>query len=221
MKFFLDTANLDDIKFWKKYNLVDGVTTNPTLLSKEKLSPTKQIEKISKIISGPVSVQVTKNTPEEIVNQAYKFLKIRKNIIIKVPANRAGYIASMKLKSKKIKLNVTLGFDSSQFAIFARLNVDYFSMILGKTEDWGFKNLESVQKAIQIKKNYKLKTKILVASIRSAEHFSQSLHSGADVLTVPPSTWEKIFRNKYSELGLLNFKKDWNKINKRLKKNYE
>ena len=221
MKFFLDTANLDDIRFWKKYNLVDGVTTNPTLLSKEKLSPTKQIEKISKIISGPVSVQVTKNTPEEIVNQAYKFLKIRKNIIIKVPANRAGYIASMKLKSKKIKLNVTLGFDSSQFAIFARLNVDYFCMILGNTEDWGIKNLERDQKAIQIKKNYKLKTNILVASIRSTEHFNQSLHSGADVLTVPPSTWEKVFRNKYSELGLLNFKKDWNKINKRLKKNYE
>ena len=87
-----------------------------------------------------------------MLNQAYKFLKIRKNIIIKVPANRAGYIASMKLKNKKIKLNVTLGFDSSQFAIFARLNMDYLYDILGKTEDWGFKNLESVQKSNSNKK---------------------------------------------------------------------
>ena len=221
MKFNLDTANINDKKFWKKFNLVDGVTTNPSLLSKENQSPIEQVKKISKIVKGPISVQVTKSLPEEIIIQANKFTKIAKNIIVKVPANQAGYLASLQLKNKKIKLNVTLGFDPSQFAVFAKLNVDYFSMILGKTEDWGFKNLESVQKAIQIKKNYKLKTKILVASIRSTEHFNQSLHSGADVLTVPPSTWEKVFRNKYSELGLLNFKKDWNKINKRLKKNYE
>jgi len=221
MKFFLDTANIDKINFWKKFNLVDGVTTNPSLLSKEKLSPIEQIKKISKIVKGPISVQVTKNLPEEIVAQANKFTKIAKNIIVKVPANETGYLASLKLKNKQIKLNVTLGFDPSQFAVFAKLNVDYFSMILGKTEDWGFKNLENINKAIQIKNNYKLKTKILVASIRSVEHFNQSLCSGADVLTVPPSTWDKIFKNEYSELGLSSFQKDWEKINKNLKKNYE
>ena len=142
---FLDTCSINEIKKWSNFNLVDGVTTNPSLLSKEKKETTQQLKEICSIVKGPVSAQVTKTTNEEMIKQALKFIKISKNIIIKLPANEEGFLADKFLKKKKIKLNITVGFNASQIIPFGKINVDYFSLILGKTEDWGFSNEETIK----------------------------------------------------------------------------
>ena len=126
MFFFLDTASLKQIQIWKKINLVDGVTTNPTLLSKEGLEPIDQLKAICKLVNGPVSAQVTEIKAENMIKQAYQLKKISKNIVIKLPSNLEGFLAAKVLTKKKIKTNITLGFDPSQIIAFARLNVTYF-----------------------------------------------------------------------------------------------
>ena len=221
MKFFLDTCSINEIKKWSNFNLVDGITTNPSLLSKEKKEPTQQLKEICSIVKGPVSAQVTKTTNKEMIKQALKFVKISKNIIIKLPANEEGFLAAKFLKKKKIKLNITVGFNASQIIPFGKINVDYFSLILGKTEDWGFSNEETIKTTKKILINIKSKTKLLLASIRNEDHLTKSIINGADVLTVPPTTWEKVFNNKYSNLALDTMHSDWKTIPKKDKKKYE
>ena len=221
MKFFLDTSSIKEIKKWSKYNLVEGVTTNPSLLSKEKNDPINQLKKICSIVKGPVSAQVTKKKEVEMINQAMNLRKISKNIIIKLPANDQGFLAAKYLKKKKFKLNITVGFNPSQIIPFAKINVEFFSLILGKTEDWGFSNLESITKSKMIIKSLNSKTKLLLASIRNEDHLCNSITNGADAITVPPSTWEKVFINKYSSLAINTMLNDWNKLSLSNRKKYE
>ena len=221
MKFFLDTCSLKEIKKWSQYNLVEGVTTNPSLLSKEKNETTNQLKRISSIVKGPVSAQVTEDNHEKMIKQAIKLKKISKNIIIKLPANNEGFLAAKFLKKKKIKINVTVGFNPSQIIPFAKIDIDYFSLILGKTEDWGFSNFDSIAKSKDILKSINSKTKLLLASIRNEDHLIKSIVNGADIITVPPTTWEKVFNNKYTKLALKGMSEDWAKISINDKKNYE
>ena len=221
MKFFLDTCSINEIKKWKQFDLVEGVTTNPSLLSKQKNETTSQLRKICSIVNGPVSAQVTEINCENMIKQAINLKKIAKNIIIKIPATEDGYLAARFLKKIKIKINVTVGFNPSQIVPFAKINVDYFSLILGKTEDWGFSNVDSIMKSKRIIKSLNSKTKLLLASIRNEDHLIDSITNGADVLTIPPKTWEKIFKNKYSKLALDNMHNDWQLIPKKDKKKYD
>lgn len=221
MKFFLDTCSINEIKKWKQFDLVEGVTTNPSLLSKQKNETTSQLRKICSIVNGPVSAQVTEINCENMIKQAINLKKIAKNIIIKIPATEDGYLAARFLKKIKIKINVTVGFNPSQIIPFAKINVDYFSLILGKTEDWGFSNVDSIMKSKRIIKSLNSKTKLLLASIRNEDHLIDSITNGADVLTIPPKTWEKIFKNKYSKLALDNMHNDWQLIPKKDKKKYD
>jgi transaldolase len=221
MKLFLDTCSIEDIKKWKQFNFVEGVTTNPTLLSKQKNEPTSQLSEICSIVNGPVSAQVTEIKCENMIKQAISLKKIAKNIIIKLPATEDGYLAAKFLKIKKIKINVTVGFNPSQIIPFAKINVDYFSLILGKTEDWGFSNVESIMKSKKIIKSLNSKTKLLLASIRNEDHLIDSITNGADILTIPPTTWEKIFKNKYSKLALDGMLNDWQLIPKKNKRKYD
>ncbi len=221
MKFFLDTCSINEIRKWKQFDLVEGVTTNPSLLSKQKNETTSQLRKICSIVNGPVSAQVTEINCENMIKQAINLKKIAKNIIIKIPATEDGYLAAKFLKKIKIKINVTVGFNPSQIVPFAKINVDYFSLILGKTEDWGFSNVDSIMKSKRIIKSLNSKTKLLLASIRNEDHLIDSITNGADVLTIPPKTWEKIFKNKYSKLALDNMHNDWQLIPKKDKKKYD
>jgi transaldolase len=221
MQFFLDTASIEQIKIWKEKGLVDGVTTNPTLLSKEGLEPVDQLKAICKIIKGPVSAQVTETKAKKMIQQASQLKKISKNIIIKLPSTIEGLLAAKVLTKKKIKTNITLGFDPSQIIAFARLNVTYFSLILGKTEDWGFSNVISISETKKIINNLNSKTKLLVASIRNTTHLKESILNGADVLTVPPSTWAEVYKNKYTVIGENDFQKNWISLPKGLRKKYE
>ena len=221
MKFFLDTASLDDIKHWKKCNLVEGVTTNPTLLSKFNDDAKNRLKKISKIVKGPVSAQVTYQNCEKMVKQGLQLKKISKNIIIKLPANFEGFKAAKILKDKKIKINITVGFEPAQIISFAKINVDYFSLIYGKAEDWGFSNLKSINDTKEILKKINSKTKLLVASLRNPSQLKDAILNGADLVTVPPSTWNMVFNNKYSKLASEIFSKDWKSLSKINKIKYE
>ncbi len=221
MKYFLDTSSLYEIKKWLKYDVVDGITTNPSLISKEKSDPIKLIKEICKIVRGPVSVQVTSINSDEMIRQAHKFKKISKQVVIKLPANKQGYVAAKYLKSKNFKINITVGFNPTQLIPFAKLNVDYFSLILGKTEDWGFSNKKSITQSKKILADMNVKTKLLLASIRNEDHLIDAIEGEAEIVTIPPSTWEKIFENKYTKLALEGMSKDWKQISKNFRKKYE
>ncbi len=221
MKFFLDTSSIKEIRKWSEYNLVQGVTTNPSLLSKEKNETTNQLKRICSIVKGPVSAQVTEVKHINMIQQAMRLKNISKNIIIKLPANNEGFLAAKFLKKKKIKINVTVGFSPAQIIPFAKINVDYFSLILGKTRDWGFSNLGSIAKSKNILKLINSKTELLLASIRNEDDLINSIINGADVITVPPTTWKSIFSNKFSKLAINSMLKDWSNLSKNNRKKYE
>lgn len=221
MKFFLDTASIKEIKKWSEYNLVQGVTTNPSLLSKEKNETTSQLKKICSIVKGPVSAQVTKVKHINMIKQAMSLKNISKNIVIKLPPNNEGFLAAKFLKKKKIKINVTASFSPAQIISFARINVDYFSLILGKTRDWGFSNLNSIAKSKNILKLMNSKTELILASVRNEDDLINSIINGADVVTVAPSAWEKTFNNKFSKLTIKAMLKDWSNLSRNNRKKYE
>lgn len=221
MKFFLDTASLSEIIFWNNLGLVDGVTTNPSLLSKNNNNPIKSLKEITKIVKGPVSAQVTFDNHLKMIKQGLNLSKISKNIVIKLPANLEGLKAAIELKKKKKKINVTVGFDPSQIIAFSRLNVDYFSLIYGKTEDWGFSNLKSIEETKKILLKIGSKSKLLVASLRNPTQLKNAIIYGADIVTVPPSTLKMTYSNKYSRLAIKNMMLDWSKVKGNHKKIYE
>lgn len=223
LKFFLDTASIDEINYWNKFGLVDGVTTNPSLLAKEDSDPIKILREISKITKGDVSAQVTETSEEDIIEQAlYLKDKVKKNnIVIKIPCTKDGILASKKLVKNKIKLNITLGFDPAQILFFRNINITYFSFIIGKIEDYNKSNIENIAKLSLMIKTMNLKAKLLSASIRNSSHLINAIKGGSDIITVPPSTWSKILENEYSAEGLKDFLNNWKKLSKIERQKYE
>ncbi len=221
LKFFLDTASIDQIIFWKKFGLVNGVTTNPTLLSKEGSDSIKTIKEICKIVNGDVSAQVTKHDAKNMIEQA-KFLKsIHKNIVIKLPCTLTGIEVAQILAKKKFKLNITLGFDPAQLSVFKDINITYFSFIIGRVEDFGESNIENIPILKSMIKKLNPKIKFLAASIRNSTQLLSAATNGADVITVPPSTWEKIYKNKFTIDGEKSFKESWEKLPISIRNKYE
>ena len=218
-KFFLDTASLDEIKFWQQFNLVDGVTTNPKLLSIEKKDPYSHLKAICKIVKGPVSAQLTKIDLDEMYRQGLKLSQISKNIIVKVPLIENGVKVAKLLSKKKIKLNITLGFDPAQIIFFKDININYFSFIIGRVEDFGKSNMNNIKELRRIIDKLKKKPKLLSASIRNSDHLIKAINEGSDIITVPPSTWHKILKNEYSISGQNDFLASWFELKKIYKKN--
>ena len=222
MKFFLDTASVDQILFWTKFGFVQGVTTNPTLLSKESSDPIKAIKEICKIVEGDVSAQVTEKDPKDMIEQA-KYLKSinKKKIVIKLPCTLDGIRAAKVLGSKNYKINITLGFNPAQISAFKNINISYFSFIIGRVEDFEDSNIDNIPLVRTMIKNLNPKIKFLAASIRNANHLVSVVTNGADVITVPPTTWESIYNNKYTIDGEKSFMESWNKLPYKARKNYE
>lgn len=221
MKFFLDTASIDKINYWKKFDLVQGVTTNPTLLSKEGNDSVKVIKQICKIVNGDISAQVTEKEPLNMIEQA-KFLKsIDKKIVIKLPCTLNGITAAKVLAKKKYKINITLGFDPAQFAVFREISITYFSFIIGRVEDFGDSNISNIPILKNMIKNINPKVKFLAASIRNSSQLLQAATNGADVITVPPTTWEKVFKNKYTLDGEKSFLESWKTLPISARQTYE
>jgi len=213
MKFFVDTANIDEIIELSEMGLVDGVTTNPSLIYKSGKDFKEVIKDIAKIISGPISAEVTSLDKAEMINQGIELSKIANNIVIKVPLTKHGLIACRTLSKKSIKVNVTLCFSSSQALLAAKMGASYVSPFIGRLDDISNEGLNLIEEIITIYSNYPntLNTEVLVASIRSSLQVSQVAQMGADVATIPPKIIKQMIKHPLTDIGLDSFMEDWKK----------
>lgn len=217
MKLFIDTANLADIEKAHSYGVLDGVTTNPTLLSKEGGDPSLQLKKITDLVKGPVSAEVTALDKDAMVSQAAELVKIAPNIVIKIPCTTEGLAATKELSASGVKTNLTLCFSSSQALLAAKAGATYISPFVGRLDDISCEGMELVADIRLIYDNFSLKTEIIVASIRHPVHFIQAARIGADIATVPFSVIEKLMQHPLTAAGIERFLQDWKKLNDNLK----
>lgn len=213
MKIFIDTANLDEIKKAKALGLVDGVTTNPTLLAKEGEETETLIRKISEVVKGPVNVEVTGTTCEEMVKEAREMAAWGDEIVIKIPINHEGLKTVKALSSEGILTNVTLIFSASQAILAAKAGATYVCPFLGRLDDIGFNGLELIQQIKGIYENYdEIKTQIIVASIRNPIHVIEAAMMGAEIVTIPPAIIEQMVKHPLTDRGIAQFLEDAKKI---------
>ena len=213
MKFFVDTANIDEISELSEMGVVDGVTTNPSLIYKSGRDFKEVIKEIARIVSGPISAEVTSLDKNEMIEQGLELSKIANNIVIKVPITEHGLIACKNLSKKSIKVNVTLCFSSSQALIAAKMGATYISPFIGRLDDISNEGLNLIEEIITIYNNYpdRLSTEVLVASIRSPLQVVQVAQMGADVATIPPKIIKQMIKHPLTDIGLNSFMEDWKK----------
>jgi transaldolase len=213
MKFFVDTANIDEISELSEMGVVDGVTTNPSLIYKSGRDFKEVIKEIARIVSGPISAEVTSLDKNEMIDQGLELSKIANNIVIKVPLTEHGLIACKNLSKKSIKVNVTLCFSSSQALIAAKMGATYISPFIGRLDDISNEGLNLIEEIIAIYSNYpdRLSTEVLVASIRSPLQVAQVAQMGADVATIPPKIIKQMIKHPLTDIGLNSFMEDWKK----------
>ena len=213
MKFFVDTANIDEISELSEMGVVDGVTTNPSLIYKSGRDYKEVIKEIAWIVSGPISAEVTSLDKNEMIDQGLELSKIANNIVIKVPLTEHGLIACKNLSKKSIKINVTLCFSSSQALIAAKMGATYISPFIGRLDDISNEGLNLIEENITIYSNYpdRLSTEVLVASIRSPLQVAQVAQMGADVATIPPKIVKQMIKHPLTDIGLNSFMEDWKK----------
>ena len=218
MKFFIDTANLEQIKEMQELGIIDGVTTNPSLLAKEGAEPIEQLVKICQIVDGPVSAEVVGLTTDEMINEARELAKIAPNIVVKIPMTKEGIKAVKLLEVEGIKTNVTLVFSQNQVLIAAKAGASYISPFIGRLMDNGQNEIDMLWDSMEIIRAYDFKSEIIVASVRNARHVIESAKMGAHIATIPFSVLEKMFIHPNTEKGLEEFLKDWEKLQAQLKK---
>lgn len=211
MKFFIDTANINEIKEAAALGILDGVTTNPSLVSKEGKDFRKLLDEILAIVDGPVSAEVISTYYDGILKEAHDLAKIHKNIVVKVPLIKEGLKAVRTLSNENIKTNVTLCFSASQALLAAKAGATYISPFVGRLDDISHDGMELISQIVQIYKNYNYKTEVLVASIRHPLHLVEAALMGADVCTMPFSVIDKLFNHPLTDLGLEKFLSDWKK----------
>lgn len=214
MKIFLDSANLSSIKKYNDMGVIDGITTNPTLLSRERDNPATLMREIVGIVKGPVSLEVTATKTEEMVEQAHRLIKYGQNVIVKIPMIPDGLKAVRQLTHEGIPTNVTLVFSANQALLAAKAGASYVSPFIGRLDDIGQDGLEVIRQIVQIFRNYEFGTKVLVASIRHPLHVIESGRIGADVVTLPPEILAKLIIHPLTDNGLASFLKDWEQLKK-------
>lgn len=211
MKIFIDSANIDHIKEAASWGLVDGVTTNPSLVAKEGKDFKTLLNEILEIVDGPISAEVISTDAEGMLKEARELAKMHKNIVIKVPLIQEGLKAVNTLSKEGIKTNVTLCFSPSQALLAAKAGATYISPFVGRLDDISHIGMDLIQDIVQIYDNYGYETEILVASIRSPLHFVDAAKMGADVCTIPHAVIKKLFNHPLTDIGLEKFLADWNK----------
>jgi len=214
MKFFIDTGNIDEIKTAAEMGILDGVTTNPSLLSKENKQYRELLKEICAVVDGPVSAEVTATDTDGMLKEAYDLAKIADNIVIKVPIIRSGVTVIKKLTSEDIKVNVTLCFSPSQALIAAKAGATYISPFVGRLDDISDVGMELIEQIVTIYDNYGYETEVLVASVRSPIHVLQAALMGADVVTMPFNVIDKLLNHPLTDIGLKKFLADWEKVKK-------
>lgn len=212
MKFFLDTANLDDIKKYAAWGIVDGVTTNPSLLAKEGVNLEKRIKEILKIVNGPISVEVIATDTKGMLREGRRYAKWHKNIHVKVPCTAEGLMATKQFTKEKIKTNVTLVFSASQALLAAKAGATLMSPFVGRLDDISENGMALIADIVEIYMNYGFATEILVASVRHPEHVVEAAKLGADIATIPPDIFDKLIKHPLTDKGLEKFLSDWKKV---------
>lgn len=221
MKIFLDTANLAEIKEAVSWGIIDGVTTNPSLVSKENKDFKELLHEICSIVDGDVSAEVISTDFDGMVKEARELVKIANNIVVKIPLIKDGLKAVRFLKAEGIKTNVTLCFSPSQALLAAKAGAYYISPFIGRLDDISSNGMNLVRQIVRIYKNYNFETKVLVASVRHPMHVVEAALIGADVVTMPFKVLEQLIKHPLTDIGLEKFLGDWEKAQAELEKKFE
>ena len=213
MKIFLDTADIEKIRYLNEFGIVDGVTTNPSIIAKSGKDFRSTIAEICSIINGSVSAEVISLSYEEMIKEAMDLIKIAKNVCIKLPTTMDGIKACNTLSSQGINVNMTLCFSAQQAIIVAKAGATFVSPFIGRLDDIGQDGLALIAEIREIYNNYGFETQILAASARNQYHFTQCAKIGADVITIPPSLVESLVRHPLTDKGIEIFMNDWSSSN--------
>ena len=212
MRFFLDTANLEELKKGVNWGLVDGVTTNPTLIAKEGVAIEEQIRKICDIVNGDISAEVVATDTDTMLTEGRKLAKIHKNVVVKVPLTRDGIRACSTLSREGIRVNVTLCFSPAQALLAAKAGAYFISPFVGRIDDSGWDGMDLVRDIATIYKNYGYPTQILAASLRHTMHVVEAAKAGAHVGTMPFKVMDGLFNHPLTDKGLAQFLADYDKV---------
>ena len=211
MKLFIDSGNIKDIQALVPLGIIDGITTNPTLLAKEPGDYRENLKKICQIVQGPTSAEVTETDADAMIKQGRDLAKIDSWIVVKVPLTRDGIKACKALSSDGIKVNVTLCFSPAQALLAAKVGATYISPFVGRLDDVASHGMELIRDIVEIYENYNFKTEVLVASTRGPMHIVEAARMGADICTCPPAVIDSLFNHPLTDIGLKKFLADWDK----------
>lgn len=212
MKFFIDTANIDEIREVNSWGIIDGVTTNPSLIAKEGRNFEEVVEEITNIVDGPVSAEVISLDAEGMLKEARELAKINKNIVIKIPMCKEGLKATKMLAEEGIKTNVTLIFTASQALMAAKAGASYVSPFLGRLDDISTEGMRLIEEIATIFDNYLIDTEIIAASIRHPMHVVDCALVGADIATIPYKVFNQMLNHPLTDSGIERFLKDWESV---------
>jgi len=217
MKLFIDSGNIKDIETLASIGIIDGVTTNPTLLSKEPGDYRDNLKKICQIVKGPVSGEVTATEFAGMMREGHDIAKIDAHMIVKVPLTRDGIKACKALSGEGIRVNVTLCFSAAQALLAAKAGASYISPFVGRLDDVATNGMELVREIVEIYDNYEFTTEVLVASCRHPIHIVEAARMGADICTCPPAVIDQLFNHPLTTIGLEKFLKDWERAHEAVK----
>jgi len=215
MKFFIDTANIDEIREANALGVLDGVTTNPSLIAKEGADFHGRLREIVSVVNGPISAEVTSTDPDEMLKQAHELAEISPNIVVKVPITREGLQICRKLRKDDIRVNVTLCFSAAQALLAAKADATYISPFVGRLDDVASDGMELIRQIRVIYDNYGYTTEILAASIRHPMHVIEAALAGADVSTIPFSVIAQLLKHPLTDIGQEKFLSDFAKLPKK------
>jgi len=214
MKIFIDTANVDEIRRMNDLGIIDGVTTNPTLMAREKRSFKDLVAEIVRIADFPISIEAVSTEAEAIVKEARDLASIAPNIVVKIPIIEEGLKAVKILSREGVKTNVTLVFSANQALLAAKAGATYVSPFIGRLDDIGHEGMQVVRDMVQVYNNYDYRTQVIVASIRHPLHVIDAAKAGAHVATIPPDVLRRMIRHPLTDIGLQRFLEDWKKVEK-------
>ncbi len=211
MKLFMDTGNLKDIETFAPLGIIDGVTTNPSLMAKEAGNPREIIKAICQTVKGPVSAEVIATEADAMIREGRDLATIDEHVVIKLPFGKAGVQACKALTTEGIPVNMTLIFSPTQALLAAKVGAAYVSPFIGRLDDIATEGMDLIEQIVQIFDNYEFGTEVLVASVRHPVHVVQAARLGADVCTCPTAVIEAMFKHPLTDIGIARFLKDWEK----------
>ena len=215
MKIFIDTANIEQIREVNSWGILDGVTTNPSLVARENKDFSVLVKEICAVVNGPISVEAVNITATEIVPEARKIAAGNKNIVVKIPMTEEGLKATKILASEGIKVNMTLIFSANQALLAAKAGARYVSPFVGRLDDIGQNGMDLIAEIMDILENYEFDCEVIVASVRDPIHVTEAARLGAHVATIPYDVLKKMFKHPLTDSGIEKFLKDWEKVSKK------